>query len=237
MTDGQAPEPSGPRIPGVLLEEATLDFVLDLVVSLAGASLPRVEWASVSLVRADQGGLVTESASSKEIRDLDQVQYVSDRGPCVDAIRTGRPKNSVMAEELDRWPELATEGMCFGVGSVLSLPLTVGDRTTGALNLYSRAPEPFPEDDQHMAATFAQETSVVLANAVAFQAKDMVNAHLQEALASRDLIGQAKGIIMERDRCTADEAFNVLKRISQSRNIKLRDVADRVVFTGEWNES
>lgn len=75
---------------------------------------------------------------------------------------------------------------------------------------------------------------MAVANAGAYHQALELSRHLEEALKSRDVIGQAKGIIMERERATADQAFDMLRKVSQARNVKLREVADLVVLTGTW---
>lgn len=217
------------QLSGILVGEETLDSVLDVIVSLANSTIEPVEWASVSMVRNRQRGLETRSATSPEVREADAVQYETGEGPCVEAIQTGETINALLTEYGEQWPTfvpLATER---GVGSILSTPLNVRDRTLGALNLYSRRPQRFCEQEQRVASQFAEHASVVLANAVSYMSVEMVNEQLQEALASRDVIGQAKGVIMTQRRCSADEAFDVLRRASQRLNRKLRDVAEDVV--------
>ena len=112
---------------------------------------------------------------------------------------------------------------------MLSTPLAVGDRRLGSLNLYSRSVEVFPPVAVAAAQVLAHQASVVLANAVAYATASVLNDQLREALASRDVIGQAKGILMARERCTPDEAFDILRRGSQRTNHKLRDVAQHLV--------
>lgn len=111
----------------------------------------------------------------------------------------------------------------------MSLPLQVGDRTTRALNLYfnrKRGTQGFGAD---AARTLARQAGAVLANAAALIGAELTNQHLEEALASRDLIGQAKGILMAREGIDADAAFDILRRASQRTDRKLRDIAAEVV--------
>ena len=123
-----------------------------------------------------------------------------------------------------------------GVTGMYSVPLRVADRTVGAINLYSMR-QTFSEEDQHLAESFAGQAAVAVANADAYhQARELAH-HLEEALKSRDVIGQAKGIIMERERVTADQAFEMLRKVSQARNTKLRELAEQVVLTGAWREA
>lgn len=214
----------------VLFGEQTLDAVLDLVVSLACSGVTRADWVSVSLVsKAVPDRFETRSATSEGVRDVDATQYSTGQGPCVEAIRTGQNVHVVLNEEVQRWPDFVRDATEMGAASVLSTPLYARESVIGSLNIYSSEASPFGADDQELALAFAGHASVVLANAAAFMTRDLVNHQLQEALASRDLIGQAKGILMARKGCSSDEAFDVLRRASQRVNRKLRDVAQDVV--------
>lgn len=127
------------------------------------------------------------------------------------------------------WPTFTSRAQGLGFGSVMSLPLQVGDRTTRALNLYfnrKRGTQGFGAD---AARTLARQAGAVLANAAALIGAELTNQHLEEALASRDLIGQAKGILMAREGIDADAAFDILRRASQRTDRKLRDIAAEVV--------
>ncbi len=211
---------------GILLNEETLAAVLQLVVSVSCSAMEGVDGSSVSLLRGQ--GFETNNTTSSEVQGLDRVQYEAGRGPCVAATELGRTMNVVLEENDPRWPEFATAALAQGFVGVLSTPLVVRERNLGALNLYSRRHAGFSEVDQAAAQMFADQASVVLANAVAFAAAETVNAQLREALATRDVIGQAKGILMARHGCTSEEAFDRLRHESQRSNQKLRDVAQAV---------
>ncbi len=112
---------------------------------------------------------------------------------------------------------------------MLSTPLALRERTLGSLNLYSRTEESFAPAEEQAAQAFAGQASVVLTNATALATSAMVNDQLREALVTRDVIGQAKGILMARQGCSADEAFDVLRRASQRANRTLADMAEELV--------
>jgi AmiR/NasT family two-component response regulator len=109
---------------------------------------------------------------------------------------------------------------------MISFRLFVTDNDLGALNLYSSQPHAFDEDAEHVGLLFATHAAVALAAALQQE-------HLTQAIHGRDLIGQAKGILMERHKLTADQAFTVLVRTSQRSNTKLRDLAEHLANTGE----
>jgi GAF domain-containing protein len=232
---GPNPEAAGGRelseslaaMTGVVLNEETLAAILQLFVSLCRSTMEGVDGSSVSLLR--QGGFVTNNATSEEVRDLDGVQYQSGKGPCVAATREGRQVNVALTEGGSRWPEFAGAARVQGFVGVLSTPLAARGQHLGALNLYSRTRAGFEQTAEETARLFADQASVVLANAEPFGAVDGLNAQLREALVTRDVIRQAEGILMARHRCNADEAFDLLREDSERSDKKLRDVARQLV--------
>jgi GAF domain-containing protein len=129
-----------------------------------------------------------------------------------------------MASE-DRWPEFARQASEAGAASMLSLQLYVEGDNLGALNLYSRTPGAFDDESEQVGLLFASHAAVAYAGV-------RKEAQLAKAVASRDLIGQAKGILMERYKISAERAFLVLTRVSQNTNRKLNDIATELARTG-----
>lgn len=211
----------------LVLREETVDATLQLVVSLAQSSMARIDGASVSLVRTDQ--FETSNATSDEVRAVDELQYRSGRGPCVDAILQSRRYNVVLTHERDTWPDFTAAALGAGYASMLSTPLQPRDRTLGALNLYSRRLDPFGDAEVEQAEVFVEHASAVLDNAIALTVAERTNEQLQEALATREVIGQAQGILVARQGCTIDEAFVLLREASQRSNRRLRDIARELV--------
>lgn len=224
---GLQPPGSVSDLGAILLSEETVRGLLDIVVDLASSSVPGVDDASVSLVVQDSKRLETANASSETVRDLDQTQYQEGRGPCVEAIRTGSEVDTRLPS--DRWPIFSESAVQAGVRTVHSVPLQVRDRTTGALNLYSTSVDALEGTPLESARLLARQASIVLANASVLMSAELANQHLQEALASRDVIGQAKGVLMARRGLNADQAFDVLRRRSQHEGRKLRDIAAEVL--------
>jgi GAF domain-containing protein len=164
----------------------------------------------------------TPAATDERAAQCDSLQYALREGPCIDVVRT---HTVVQADGLAadvRWPRLAPRAALLGVSSVLALRLFTRRETLGALNLYSRARHAFDESARVTGLIFASHAAVALSNA-------RTKAQLEEAVRSRTVIGQAQGILMERDRLTAEEAFDVLRRASQTLQMKLRHVAERIV--------
>lgn len=153
---------------------------------------------------------------------MDAVQYETDQGPCLDAIREHETfKTDDLAKE-DRWPKFSSRAAEeTGVASMLSFRLFAEADTMGALNLYSKQRGAFDEEALAVGSVFATHAAVALAGA-------QHDEQMEKALRGRDVIGQAKGILMAQQHVTADEAFDILRRASQSMNIKLRELAERV---------
>lgn len=215
------------KIAGLLLSEEKLDAVLELVVSLTSRTLPNADGVSVTLMR---DGRYTTAVYSNEItRRVDSWQYATNEGPCLSAAKEGR---IYLAEDLmdePRWQAFASMATEEGVHSVLSVPFCPMGEPIGTLNTYSTQREAFAGSDVEIASMFAEQAAIVIANSVAYSSAVMTNSQLEEALESRELIGQAKGVLREREGCTADEAFNILKQVSQRTNRKLRQVAQDVL--------
>lgn len=212
-----------PQLARILLPAVSTSDLLELLVELAVSAVAGVSGASVSAVRNGGNRFETVNASSEAIRDMDQLQYRSRRGPCVEAIRSSSPISSGLPT--DRWPEFSRQAVAEGVGSVTSLPIIVGEEALGALNLYSESPAGLEPEAARVANGLVKQSAVVMANAFALTLAEMTAAQLREALETRDLIGQAKGVIMGRQGVGADEAFDILRRASQRTNRRLRDVA------------
>lgn len=201
---------------------ATLQRIADL-------SLQEVEdcdMAGITLLR--DGSPVTAVFTDDEAPEIDTAQYESGSGPCLDAFRTGEILRITDTTTENRWPEFSAKSAEHGIRSTLSLPLVVGDAALGSLNLYSYAVAGFSE---HAAAiVFAAQAAVVLANSQAYWAAHHLSRQLETALTSRAAIEQAKGILMATRRCSADEAFEILRTESNTTNRKLREVAGDIIL-------
>jgi GAF domain-containing protein len=168
--------------------------------------------------------------------DLDETQYDRGHGPCLHAARAGEVTTIPDTRVDGRWPDCTPRAVEHGNLSSLSIPLDVDPdaQVTGALNIYARRPDAFDEASRSVATRFAPYAAVAAGNLYAYRsARDMAE-NLQTALEARAVIDQAKGILMERHKLTADQAFQALARVSMHSNRKVRDVADHLVRTGEF---
>lgn len=215
------------ELAGLLLTNESLETMLGHVADIAVRAIPACDAAGVTLFEHDQ--LTTAAASGELVRRVDKHQYMANEGPCLEALRVGEPRRSQSLDAETRWPKFRLPTLDEGVVSCLALPLVIGNHgTAGVLNLYSQA-SPFEQADEDIGRRFVGPASVAVANARAYAKAQAVIDQLQEALQSRDVIGQAKGIIQARERVGPDEAFERLRDISQHRNIKLRDLAKALV--------
>lgn len=216
------------HLAGIAVELSDADTVpetLQLIVDRGEQLL--VGCDGVSLMLVGRGGRIeTPAASSQAARDSDTAQYETGEGPCLDAIKDHRTVVIADLETEERWPNYRARALELGVRSMLSFRLFVTDESLGALDMHSRQPGAFDRRSQLVGQVFAAQASVAMKSA-------LTEMGLRTALRSRDVIGQAKGIVMAHHRVTADMAFDVLKSISQHRNEPLRDVAKRIAETGD----
>jgi GAF domain-containing protein len=164
---------------------------------------------------------------------IDEAQYAADAGPCLDAYRTKTVVAVHSVPDERRWPAFTIAATEHAVLSSLSLPLVHRDQGRGAFNLYARSRDAFTAEDRDHGLLFAEQAAVAMANAEVYWRTYDLTQNLQAALENRDVIGQAKGVLMARHGLSAEQAFDELRRASQRRNVKLRDIADAVAQTGE----
>jgi transcriptional regulator with GAF, ATPase, and Fis domain len=218
------------ELAGLLVTDETLQTTLGHVVDSAVGVIPACDAAGVTLFEHERP--TTAAASGPVVRRVDNIQYAGDEGPCLETLRTGVPRRAWLQSDT-RWPKFREPALREGVASCLSLPLVIGDHGTGGvLNLYSQT-RAFEAADEKVGRRFASQASVAVANARAYGKAQALIEQLEDALQSRDVIGQAKGIIEVRENCGPDEAFDRLRSISQLRNIELRDVAVAIVKSPE----
>ncbi|WP_409180202.1 ANTAR domain-containing protein [Amycolatopsis sp. VS8301801F10] len=213
----------------ILLDADSLHEAMERVLSAALRIVPEADLASITL-RSPDGGFHTPVCTSATAEELDRIQYETGEGPCVEAARHERPGHA-LANNLpvsDAFPEFGRRAGQLGFGSLLAatlLPDRKSDLPPGAINLYSRRAGVFDDAAVDNALVLASHASLALSGTAAHTAAALKEAHLQRAVDTRDVIGQAKGILMNRRGISADEAFDILRRTSQDLNVKLVDLA------------
>jgi GAF domain-containing protein len=196
-------------------------------------TVDRVLEYALKAVHADYAGIVffhnrrrveTAAATDSLVAELDAIQIEVGEGPDIDVLAD---RYSVIVSDTraeGRWPAWAKRVDQIGVRSLLSVRLYTSSTTVGTLNLYDREPDKFDVSDQEVAHVLARHAAVALAHARQTE-------NLWQAIDARKRVGQAQGILMERYHLDEDQAFAVLMRYSQNNNIKLREVAERLIAT------
>jgi len=221
------------RLGNMTLREESMESVLQTVVELAKRVLPGDPEASISVVV--RGRPTTTSSTAGLALELDETQYERGYGPCLEAASSGERVEIADTATEQRWVDYCRIALAHGNRSSLSVPLPIPDGVSGALNIYAREPHAFDEDARSAAGRFAPYAAVAVANMQAYQdAQDLAD-NLRVALESRAVIDQAKGILMERHKLTADAAFQALASVSMRSNRKVRDIAEELVRTGQFN--
>ncbi|MBA2281769.1 MAG: GAF and ANTAR domain-containing protein [Acidimicrobiia bacterium] len=197
------------------------------IAQIATETIPACDLASISLVQPD-GTPATPAFTAKTALFLDDTQYALGDGPCLAAIRHRGVEHLTTASDA-RWPSFSSAAHGRGVLAVLSVPLGNEEAVLGSLNLYSETTARYGDEAHRVASAFADQLGVAAATVTRYARGYELSLQLQEAMASRAVIEQAKGILMASERCSPDDAFDVLVRASQNQNRKLRDVASDVV--------
>jgi len=232
--------------------EDTLQEITDLCARSLGAidgvglTLIEGEGPDTSVAEGNVGVVAGRSSASVKVRtaayssqwviEVDEAQYRSGEGPCLNAIADGKRHEVVDVENEDGYPSFSALASREGVGSALAVPLKAGERVIGAMNMYSRTKETFDEELVQLAEAFATHIAAAIGNIDAYQSAIELAENLKHAMESRATIEQAKGMIMLQRNCTADEAFQTLVAASQARNQKLRDIAAEVVQSAMTDE-
>lgn len=202
------------------------------------ATLERITASTTELVEGcDAAGILVLHDNTVEslapthqmVTDSDQLQQRLGEGPCFDAARTAQGERVFRIADLtglqQRWPAYAPQAHALGVGSMMGFLLFTEDEDLGALNLYSHKPGAFTEASEVAGWLLASHAAVAFSSA-------RTHAQMEQAVATRHLIGQAMGILMGSHHLTEEQAFDVLRRYSQENNIKLREVARLICERG-----
>jgi GAF domain-containing protein len=211
-----------------LADAPSLEELLERALGLAIDIVPGCEQAGISLL---QDRVVDTPASVGDLAErCDKLQEQLGDGPCVTALLEADiiRIDDVLSE--DRWPEFSAGAAKAGLRSMLACRLATQRDKLGALNMYSTEPDAFTAESEAMAIGYAAHVSLALS------ALDR-ETNLRRAMKSRELIGQAMGILMERHRLTASQAFDVMVHASQRTNVKLRSIAEELVRTGSLPSS
>jgi GAF domain-containing protein len=193
---------------------------------IATETVPGCDMASITMLRDQKP--TTPAFTAKTALILDEKQYQLGDGPCLAAIRH-RGAEHVSTTGDDRWPEFSSAAADQGVLAVFSVPLGNEEAVMGALNMYSETQTEFDATAREVACSFGDQLGVAAATVTLYAESYELSRQLQQALESRAVIEQAKGILMGAQRCSPDAAFQILVRASQGQNRKLRAIATEIV--------
>jgi GAF domain-containing protein len=199
------------------------------ITAVARESIQGCDHAAISLVRR-RGGITTVAATDEVPPAVDRLQYLLGEGPCIAAITDHAVYRSGDLSTDARWPRFGPQAYAeIGVQSMLSFQLSVHDDVIGGLNLYSRKPDVFDDHARAVGAVLATHAAIAMSAAHNEQRVEQLGAAVQ----TNRRIGMAVGILMARRHLTEEQAFAQLRRASQHLNVKIREIAEDVVDTGE----
>jgi GAF domain-containing protein len=212
-----------------LVADVPIGEILLQVAQTTVDAMPGTEMAGITM-GAEDGSPTTGVFTDERSPEIDSAQYNSGNGPCLDAWRLKKVVRITDLAAATQYPEFSKVSQEYGVLSTLSLPLVAADRGIGALNLYAKSVDAFSDADEQIGMELATAAAIVLANASAYWTAYELSQNLNQAMKSRAVIEQAKGMLMARsESLSPDGAFELLRKASQRENVKLREIAQRVV--------
>ncbi|SHM79428.1 GAF and ANTAR domain-containing protein [Actinacidiphila paucisporea] len=224
---GDAPGRGTPDLTALLLTTKSLEGFLTALAEAAMALAPHSAGCAITLER--RGRPLTVASVGARALELDERQYGQDDGPCLEALRTGHEVSVPDMLDEGRWGSYPAYAVAMGTHSSMSFPIAPRTHTAGALNLYADRVRGFADADLPALRSVASQATGAIALAQRVADIEGFNGELQDALRSRAVIDQAMGVIMAQQRCTHQEAFDILRSASQHRNIKIRDLCAELI--------
>jgi len=215
----------------LLLSTDTFDAFLHELTLLTVQALPEGSMCGITVARDSQAATIASSDDFTLV--IDQIQYRTGEGPCLDTLASGTAHLINDTSTEPRWRAFCSEAFAHGVRSCLAIPLPLVGQAgvVAGYNLYNTRPAAFDDATQIRGRIFADNTAGAISLALRIADQARLSADLRSTLASRSVIDQAVGIIMAQQRCPADDAFAILSRASQNRNLKVRVLATEIVTT------
>ncbi len=215
-----------------LADTLVADFdVVELLTRLADRCVEVLDVGAAGLMLAGPDGELRVMASSSEtMRVLELFELQSEEGPCLDCYRSGKPvmsKNLAIANS--RWPRFAAEALASGFRSVQALPMHLRGTVLGALNLFHVEAGEMQSADVEAAQALADVATIAILQHRATLEAQVVNQQLQNALNSRVVIEQAKGMVAERQNFNMEQSFSALRNHARNHNLRLAEVAQAII--------
>jgi len=214
------------QMAGLVLSRETVDTALRLVTSLAATATAGTLGAAVTVV--DEHGKRSKAASNAAAEEADALQYEFDEGPCLTAWQRRELVRIDDTTTDGRWPRWNEAASALGVRSVLSAPLLVGEESIGAMKVYCERPMNYGPHDEHVMRLLAGQAAILLANSQSLQEARRLSRQLTEALASRDAVARATGVLLAQG-AGEQEAFATLAAAAQQTGRSVQDVARAIV--------
>jgi GAF domain-containing protein len=229
MTDPQAIKSTDAfaELGRINFSETDVATALTKVANVAQRTIPGADEVSITLAGA--GGAHTAAYTGQRAVTVDEWQYQQGHGPCLAAAAANITVTVPDMAGESRWPDWADRAIDAGVHSCLSIGLPLHESVSGAVNVYAGKPHAFDDDAVILAETFGGYAAVAMANVHLYDSTATLADHTQAAMDRRAVIEQAKGIIMAERRCTADDAFAILAKVSEYSGRELGDVAAGLV--------
>jgi GAF domain-containing protein len=212
----------------VLIQSPDTDLLLDRIASLAAAVTTPPSSCGITLRR--DGEVSTVAFSSTLAKQSDEIQYAHGQGPCLHSLRIGKVVHISDMDADSRWPAYRVAALALGVRASVSIPLIVDEKPVGALNIYTDSARDFTAGDIDNVSAFAAQASASLTLVIRHSEQLALEEQLRNALSTRAIIDQALGIIMAQQRCNSTEAFAVLRKTSQDRNVKVAEIASELIM-------
>ena len=214
--------------------EEPLNVIAGRVAETAVAAIPHADVVSITVLSWPDAS--TAAYTHELALDVDQGQYDSGRGPCLEAAWQGTPLRAVIGEERERWPEFVEAAQRQGIRASLSVPLLIAgvdseQELVGSLNIYSYTATAFDQFDAALMRLYSVAAGQAISNASRWQKARETVTQLETALVSRSDIDMTKGALIALHGCDPDEAFARLVDESQRRNIKLRHLVREMLDT------
>jgi GAF domain-containing protein len=210
----------------IVLGSQSFEEVLRSLTEIAKRTVEGAFEVSVTIEGRDP---VTAASTAAFADGVDESQYAAGYGPCLDALRFGETVVVDDQHTETRWPKYSPRAAAAGVGSSVSVPLLIEEKHIAALNIYGAEPRAFGAEAIRTAENLAVYAAVVVNNADLYFGATAKADQMADAMTSRAVIEQAKGVLMGGRRCNADEAFGILVKLSQQTHRKLRDVAQSII--------
>ncbi|SET37129.1 GAF domain-containing protein [Geodermatophilus poikilotrophus] len=215
------------QMAGLVLSRETVDTALELVTALAATATAGTLGAAVTVV--DEHGKRSRAASNAATEEADALQYELDEGPCLTAWRTREVVRIDDTATDGRWPRWNEAAGRLGVRSVVSAPLLVGEESIGAMKVYCERPQNYGAQDEHVMRLLAGQAAILLANSQSLQEARRLGRQLTEALASRDAVARATGVLLAQGAASEQEAFATLAAAARQADRPVQDVARALV--------